>query len=346
MSDTVLYQKELLRMLLSSNQHPISPLVFKSDKQLESLLNYSFEQGVLYLLLAEINRQDIGIPPTVKQWAQRLLALQELWGTHVANVHDEIVSTLHQSQLRTVSLKGVSLARRLYENPVLRPCSDIDILICPEDLDLALPALAKIGYRFSSKKLNKFLRINHHNLQLVRGNDPMLELHFRLYSGFGVHIPAAPFINRAVAYRDDFVLSKVDELFYLIVHATGHFFSRLGWVVDIARLLSAETEESWKQVVQLGSTHGLQRALGFGMDHLARMGLDIPASTFPNYRSLAWLIADPAQGEHDDIHKRIKSLVFRSLLCDTPQRSINFFVQRIFQESQRFYTHVRSNSNT
>ncbi|UCF69053.1 MAG: nucleotidyltransferase family protein, partial [Acidobacteriota bacterium] len=43
-------------------------------------------------------------------------------------------------------LKGVSLARTVYEHPAERSFRDIDLLVAPEDVATALDALAEIGY--------------------------------------------------------------------------------------------------------------------------------------------------------------------------------------------------------
>ncbi|MHB8879835.1 MAG: nucleotidyltransferase family protein, partial [Myxococcaceae bacterium] len=47
--------------------------------------------------------------------------------------------------VRPVLLKGFALASRIYPDPFLRPTSDVDLLLAPEELELACSVMPSLG---------------------------------------------------------------------------------------------------------------------------------------------------------------------------------------------------------
>src|SRR5438105_319243 len=79
--------------------------------------------GILYQLLSDAG---IALPPAVKERVSRRLALEWLKLLQIRKALDESLSTLSAAGVRAAALKGPVLAERLYPDPGLRPCSDID----------------------------------------------------------------------------------------------------------------------------------------------------------------------------------------------------------------------------
>ncbi len=59
---------------------------------------------------------------------------------------DELTVDFDARGLRPVILKGADFARRLYPSPAVRPMSDLDLWVRPEEVERAESALASLGY--------------------------------------------------------------------------------------------------------------------------------------------------------------------------------------------------------
>jgi hypothetical protein len=58
-----------------------------------------------------------------------------------------VLAALTEAGLLTILLKGAALAYTLYPDPALRPMSDLDLLIHPQDLKQAVQVIQSMGYR-------------------------------------------------------------------------------------------------------------------------------------------------------------------------------------------------------
>ncbi|MBX3252467.1 MAG: nucleotidyltransferase family protein, partial [Myxococcales bacterium] len=149
-------------------------------------------------------------------------------------------AALGTAGLRAVALKGALLAERLYPRPSARPTTDIDLLVCEQDLELAARALESLGYTPSTAASEEHFRRAGHHLHLLHPAAPCIELHFHAYRGFGRILRSEPLVGRSRAvpgFASVRVLAPEDELLYLAVHAAGHRFMRLVWLYDLLLLL-------------------------------------------------------------------------------------------------------------
>lgn len=80
-----------------------------------------------------------GVERTVRATAASQLAY--------AAATDEVLDAMGRAGIRTVMLKGAAIARRLYEDPLLRPAGDIDLLVAPSQAGAAAQVLERLGFR-------------------------------------------------------------------------------------------------------------------------------------------------------------------------------------------------------
>lgn len=81
-----------------------------------------------------------------------------------------------QAGLAWLPLKGAALAWQVYPDPALRPMTDLDLLVQPEGLLLAIRAARGLGYRLDKLTYHAVLRGG-------PGYEVALELHWRLPGG-------------------------------------------------------------------------------------------------------------------------------------------------------------------
>ena len=95
---------------------------------------------------------------------------------------DRILTALDEADIRVILLKGAALAQTLYDDPALRPMSDLDLLVPFEKLDRAVQVANDLG--FQSDDFVPYwpgirrVRAHHEHVQNRKGVN--LELHWSL----------------------------------------------------------------------------------------------------------------------------------------------------------------------
>ena len=228
------------------------------------------------------------LPPELERRLEALSVAQEIdHEAHLALLK-RIDACLAEASLVAVALKGPLFAERYYRRPSTRATSDVDLLVRERDLDRAARALGSLGFTVADGADEARLRREHHHLHLSHPDALPLELHFRGYSGFGRVLPSEPLVARRrpaplPGMTALGVLEPADELVFLAVHAGAHRFVRLGWLYDLALLVSrmsprelaagAERARAWGFGRVLAFTAGLLvEQLGLAPDRLASLG--------------------------------------------------------------------------
>lgn len=179
-----------------------------------------------------------------------------------------------------IPLKGPVLADTLYLHPALRPFSDLDLLIRPEDLFRADELLHALGYRRLADAHSWSFDITYDRATLYEGPaDLRVDLHWGLvndprYSwnhreGLSVWDRA---IRIPVAGETARGLCPEDLLLYLALHlAIHHSLAGLVWYWDLALILDRWAGAlDWESVIGRASRWRVRRALFFAL-----LGLDI-----------------------------------------------------------------------
>jgi hypothetical protein len=197
-----------------------------------------------------------------------------------------------------VVLKGMALARRLYPELALRPISDIDLLVRPEDLAQWEPALRAEGFApelSKSEPLSKHV-LRFREMQFRNARNQMIEAHLAVsrYPAYrqafapraiwanACPLPDAP--GRALALAPD------DELAFLCLHyAVQHRIGRLIWLTDVAELARRiPDQQAWDALVSRLAGRGVVAPVAVTLAHAhALLDAPIPASTLARLRDAA-----------------------------------------------------------
>jgi hypothetical protein len=96
--------------------------------------------------------------------AERVLFIRT---SAVEQVSGWCVEVLGAAGLRCATLKGPALAMQLYGDDVIRPSSDVDVLVAQRELERALEVLRAAGLRFGTRHAAWYERRWHHHLVAV-----------------------------------------------------------------------------------------------------------------------------------------------------------------------------------
>lgn len=171
-------------------------------------------------------------------------------GLKIRSLTLAVIDVLATARITPIVLKGYALATRLYaEGPLARPATDVDILVRPEELEATIVALGTLDlHRWENTSLHDPFE-DHHHLSYL-GRRGLVEVHFRLFSGFGGGVfddlsLQARAINSKLDGRSIRLLAPEDEFLYLAIHAANHAFLRVSWLIDLQRYLERCAPLDW-----------------------------------------------------------------------------------------------------
>ena len=172
----------------------------------------------------------------------------------IQKIHD----TLTTVNMKYVVFKGAQIRELIYENPSLRPCTDIDVLVSKYDRNAAIQALNIIGMRYTSN--NKFT----HEATLIDG--PVhIDLHTYVTNPGRMRRDISESILDNIQNLKYFVgPSTEDTLFILLVHPAfrKHVcnpYALLIRIVDLLLFLKSQTID-WDKVLHLLNISGVETA--------------------------------------------------------------------------------------
>lgn len=205
---------------------------------------------------------------------------------------ENVLRTLEQHGLDAVVLKGAALATTIYANPVERNFGDIDLLLSPESLPLALDVLQRAGYHPSgSAAVVSAYREHHFHIRVERGHGSIVELHWALVAPHEpYHLDEAAFLaqsrtaqNRSADHPVNAIARRFrtprpeHTLMHIVVENVRNGFSRLTRIVDVDRIVTAAPEMDWDLVQSVARGAQVLPGLALALDMSRTLfGTEIP----------------------------------------------------------------------
>jgi hypothetical protein len=164
-----------------------------------------------------------------------------------------ILKALNAQGIPVIVLKGAALAPTVYPDPALRPMRDLDLLVRPKDLDAALAALKRLGYRGLMRNYFRY----HVFMQGGTGGETAVELHWSLIdyagrqeAGTVERLWGGAEILRLEGGAEALALNPAAHLAYLCDHLWKQHGGglRLLWCFDI-HLLASSGRVDWEAVI-------------------------------------------------------------------------------------------------
>jgi len=238
------------------------------------------ENGVLL----PVHRQLTKTSAEMSGSFQRAVSAQRAAAERMAADLESLLKALHERGIELLPLKGPALALTLYGDAAMRQANDLDILVRREDFPGAETLLLGLGFTALGA-------IGDHDRRFLRGG-LLVELHFELASPRFFPFEFGGIWNRS--RMSDFrgipvrALSANDQVLYLCAHGLKHGFSRLIWILDVARALRGWSTSEYQELVLLAQRQGLLAWLLIGCEVVRIMfpeqlpgGLDIAIARFP-----------------------------------------------------------------
>lgn len=191
---------------------------------------------------------------------------------------------LAQAGIPVIVLKGAYLAVMVYENMSLRPMSDVDLLLHPEDMLRADPILAQAGFQRQELAATPAQGLNEFHYR-QRSGKVQLEAHWELYAPdypfrFDLEAMWRTAVPVKIAGAEARAFAPEDQLIHLASHAAIHRFEfGLRSLVDLAEVV-ARLRIDWPLLVEKAGQQSVGRAVAVPLA-LARelLHVEVPAAT-------------------------------------------------------------------
>jgi hypothetical protein len=168
-------------------------------------------------------------------------------------------------------VKGPALAVHAYGDPAIRSYGDLDLLVRQRDIRRSTELFEAAGYE-ATVPLSAIDAGKIPGQYLFTGRDSRLlvELHNDLtLRYFPRRLPLEELFARRNRVRIDGhevpALSVEDELVYISVHGATHFWERLGWIADLAALVTRQKDIDWQAATKTAEQVGAERMLVIGL---------------------------------------------------------------------------------
>ena len=204
----------------------------------------------------------------------------------------ELLKMLGGDGVRALPFKGPALSLAAYGDLGVRDSVDLDVVVCPRDIDAARDSMLRAGYaprtEMSRAQERTLQRSFGHFVYAAPGGGTGVELHWRFAAPrYPWSIPAEEVFARSVvidlAGRPAASPDAADQLLLQLMHGARHQWERLEWLVAFAQLLS-RVRENEEVLIERAEANGSSRALSLAL-RLAHDLLGAPLS--PRLAALA-----------------------------------------------------------
>jgi hypothetical protein len=228
---------------------------------------------------------------------------------------DELTSAFASRGFCPVALKGADFATSLYPRAALRPMSDLDLWVAPEEVTPAESVLASLGYRPGTPDMTPGLsRAIRHARLYVGGarSDIALDLHWSLVGhDTDRRAPSLDWFRSRVVHSR---LDRTASLLYLAAHMKlQHYDERppLIWLSDFY-LLSMRPEVDWQALFAAARSFRWEAALAATAAEVqARLGIELPPPLAGYARSATTMAIPDRKGGPEHAWNELATLTFR-----------------------------------
>ena len=237
--------------------------IFHTDSSNKELLGYLTSHGLLGFYEDALKRNQIWnkISSSFQRQLEKGVCAQWTSNLQLARLQDFVVKILKEENVSFILLKGLPLSERLYQNAMLRPSGDVDILLHPKDWRKGIDIFKMKGFKphlFNDSSFH--ITLCHQNFP---GN---LEAHQRL-SDERFSISVMDIFNRSkikkISDQELLVMDPTDELLYLTYHHACHYLLyHWVWLFDVFQFVQVHHHLiDWRELAIRSKKYHLKNCL-------------------------------------------------------------------------------------
>lgn len=226
-------------------------------------------QSLRGLILSAIQRNGLTVDCDSLTYLRTAYVKEQLRLKIYNRLLREVLSGLSGTGIPVIILKGAALAETVYDEPVLRHCHDIDLLVRDQDIIRAKTLLPRLGFKTANPPDSKL-----HHWRFEHESGLPVELHSRLFK-VPYYDPPLPEMwartqRHAIAGVPAHILSPSDNILHICGHAS-YSSSRhsLRWVSDAWFILDRHRDLDWDLLLDCARRSHLALPLSVMLGYLA-----------------------------------------------------------------------------
>jgi hypothetical protein len=251
--------------------------------------------GLAGLVLEALHDAGVGPPESAKRGLRAAATAVASANLHRARCFQPVVKAFAEADVPLMLLKGAALSLSIYPRPNLRPMSDVDCMVRPQDVERAVAVLESLGCRRGAALVrDDFFPTYFNEVEYFTPDEPAvrIDLHVRPFRPlrYAQSIPPEAFWTDARAIGLDGVRVCVPGpnamMIHLAAHAAIHGAGRLLWLYDIRRFaLNQSAELDWAVVAGCAESWGLTLPVRVALERAeAAFGPFVPAGVMARLR--------------------------------------------------------------
>jgi hypothetical protein len=237
--------------------------LFTRSADVDRLIQRTEHEGLAGLLYRSIQKTDLleRLTHDQKKRLDRFYHHTLLHNLSLLGDLKSILQRLEGEGSPLVLLQGVSLLGEIYEDPGMRPMTDMDLWVLEQNFSEVMAAITELGYRQDPLYPGTF-----------RKGTTTLDVHTHVF--WADRIAARrmllsssqhPIYDRTrtvhVNGQQARCLDPQDQVLHLGLHALKHRMERLIWLVDIYRLVQGWGDTDWDALMIRANEFGQERAV-------------------------------------------------------------------------------------
>jgi hypothetical protein len=249
---------------------------------------------LLYLHLRTICPDRV--PPPVLRQLQMAFQSNAIHNLVVTRELVRLLRLLQAQSIPVIPLKGPLLSVSLYGDLALRQFNDLDVLVPEGDMPTARGLLISQGYQPESpllpaQEVARLHRLLYHYRFVHEQIAITLELHWGLEAPYLAFPPAVARVwerpeTVSLAGTTIHSLPPVELLVFLCAHGAKHYWSRLGWICDIAEFVRVHQDMDWSALTAPALRLRHHRLLALGLSLASELlGAAVPKQVLQDLRS-------------------------------------------------------------
>jgi len=238
-------------------------------------LQIASTQGVTPLVHTVLKRHASGdLPKDVARRLGEKLRANAMRNLAFSGELRRLLDLLGSRNISAVPFKGPALAWLAYGDLSLREFSDLDLLVRSGDVEQIVALALASGYRTdlpAEPARRKVYLLNRNEIHLESPDGAFIELHQTFFPAFYCYEPDYDSLWRRLqpiplCGAQTTALPLEDLFLALCAHGAKHCWSRLGWVCDIAALLTRCADRlDWSEIACQARALGAERLLSLAL---------------------------------------------------------------------------------
>ena len=233
------------------------------------------------LLYGNLRANNATIHASVLPYLRAIFAREQMRTRTYLRICEQVLGVLDEAGVPVIVLRGAAAAITVYDDPALRHCHDLSLLLPPQDMTRAVDAMCRHGLDVS---MDRQPTSSWRDVLLRHESTLPIELHSRLFEESLYDLPYDLVQQRAsearVGDRTVMVLAPTDALLHLTGHASYSPSRRtMRWLCDAWHILRNTPDLDWELLVDTGQRAHLALPLAVSLGYMAEeLGANVPRS--------------------------------------------------------------------